>query len=218
MKIESEDEVKLQNQSKNKFFSFYEKSFIVLPNGRNIVGVNGENERTLIIEDIILNKTTTFGELEGVIYTLLYDKTTETLFAGDYSGHIKQYKKSNNTDTFTLVKDYRNVAIGAVYSSALVGGFAFFGGKNHTLIAINILERRLCKGKIKGAFDRTHSLQVCHSHSNKFYLSLGGSDPKYLSTNSDLLDVTEVYKKQEGSIKLTEKRKKFFKGSKKIKK
>ena len=144
------------------------------------------------MEDILNKKTTTFGKHEDIIQTLLYDKLTESLFAGDCSGHVKQYKRLSGNHPFTLVKDYGNVGIGEVYSSAQVGAFAFFGGQNHSVIAINIQDKRLCENKIKSPFCKTSFLQVCHGLDQKVYLSLGGMTPEYSSTVSDFLEVTEI--------------------------
>ena len=91
---------------------------------------------------------------------------------------------------------YGHVDIGPVYSSVQVGGFAFFGGKEHSLVAINIRERRLCKDQIKSVFSNTYSLRVCYGSDQKVCLSLGGEDPEYSSGDSDFLDVTKVYHMQ----------------------
>ena len=153
------------------------------------------------MEDILNKKTTTFGKHEDIIQTLLYDKLTESLFAGDCRGHIIQYKRGSSDHSFSLVKEYGYTGIEAAYSSAQVGAFAFFGGQNHSVIAINIQDKRLCENKIKSPFCKTGFLQVCHGLDQKVYLSLGGMTPEYSSTVSDFLEVTEIYNyKKEFSV------------------
>lgn len=169
------------------------------------MGVDGKTEKSLIMEDISTNKVNTFGKHESAIQTLLYNKMTETLFGGDCSGHVKQYKRGNSKQPFSLVKDYRNVGIGKVFSSAQVGGIAFFGGENHSLVAINIWETRLYKKKIASPFSNNYSIEICHGEHQKVYLSIGGEFPEYSSTVSDFLDITGIYKMQEDSIKLEKK-------------
>ena len=194
MKSEPEGEVEPVNQTKNEFFAFYETSFLVLPNGRTIVGVDGETEKTLVTEDISTNKATAFGKHEDRICTLFYDKVTENLFAGDRSGHVKQYRRGCSDHPFTILKDHGDVGIGSLYSSAQVNGFCFFGGSDSSLVAIDIHGRRLYKGKIKSAYGWILSLQVCHGLDEKVYLSVSVDHPYYFFNNSDFLDVTEIYR------------------------
>ena len=127
MKSKSCEKVRFTNQTKNQFFALFENNFLVLPDGKTIVGPDKNNQKTIITEDIITNKATIFGKHEGRIRTLLYDQVTQSLFAGDYCGRIKQYKRSSSTHAFSLVKDYGDVGIYSVYSSAQVGRFALFG-------------------------------------------------------------------------------------------
>lgn len=190
----------------------YEDSLLILPDGKTIVGVNGQNDKTLIIEDITTNKATTFGKHEFTIQTLLYHKVTRSLFAGDFTGHVKQYKQSRGDLLFSLVKDYGDAGIGSLYSCAQVGGFGVFGGRHRSFVAIDILERRVCEGNLKSPFNCTYSLQVCHGLNQKVYLSLAGSLPSKSSTISDFLDVTELYNYKKEFRVLNEKQMQCFKG------
>ena len=98
-----------------------------------------ENEKALIIEDIVTSKAATFGKHEDNILSLLYDEVTQSLFAGNCTGRIVQYKRSSSNFPFTLIKDYVDLGIGALYSSAQVGRFVLFGGRNYSIAAIDIL-------------------------------------------------------------------------------
>lgn len=196
MKSESREEINFKNETKNKFWSIFENTFVVLPDEKTIVGVDTKIESTLVVEDMTTNKSASFGKNENYILNLLYDKVSETLFAGDSGGYIKQYKRSRKIEPFSLVKDYGNVGIQDVFSSAQVGRYAFFGGFDRSVVAINIDERQLCKGKIESPFESTFSLQACRGSRSKFYLSLGGANPDYISNTSDFLDVTGIYENQ----------------------
>ena len=170
------------------------------------------------MEDITTNKAVSFGKHEGTILTLLYDEVTESLFAGDKEGQIKQYKRSSSNYPFNLVKDYGNVGFERVICSAQVGQFALFGGFNRTLVAIDIQERSLFKNIRRSLFYFNFSLQVCHSLDNKVYLCLGGDDPKYSLNVSDFLDVTDMYNYKKQFTVVNENKIHSFKHSKKIKK
>ena len=177
-----------------------------MPDDKKFMGVHKKSEKTLIIEDIITNKASTFGNHEDRIYTLLYHEVTQSLFAGDYTGRIKQYKGGASTHAFNLIKDYGKLGIGIVSSCAQVGRLGLFGGSKKYLIGINIYERTLCKGQIKSPFRYTYSLQVCKGVGQKVYLSLGGTKSNYSSSVSDFLDVTRMYNQKKESSKLLKKR------------
>ena len=194
------EKVRYTYQTKNMFCALNENSFLILPDGKTIVGVHKKTEKTLTIEDIITNKASTFGNHEDRIYTLLYHEVTQSLFTGDYTGRIKQYKRGNSTHAFNLVKDYGDVGIGQVLSSGQVGRFALFGGCNLALVAIEVLERWVYNKKIESPFINIFCLQVCHGVDQAVYLSIGGYKQSHFWRSSDFLDVTEVYKyKQEFS-------------------
>ena len=204
MKSNPSEKVKCTNQTKNQFYAYNENNFLVLPDNKTIVGVHNKIAKTLIMEDITTNKASTFGNYEDRIYTLLYDEVTQSLFAGYLTGHVKQYKRDTTTNAFSLVKDYGNVDIGMMFSSAQVGRFALFGGRKRALVAIDIHERRLCN-KIRSAFGFALSLRVCQGVDQKVYLSVGGGLPEYSSSVSDFLDVTRMYDYKKESSVLDEK-------------
>ena len=194
--------VNLLYETNNTFLVFYENDFLVLPDAKTVVGADESDNKQLIMEDITQGDTTQIGTHSGFIQTLVFDKLTETLLVGDESGRVKQYKKIKKStffgflkesDSFTLVKDYKDIGVGQVLSSAQIGGLAIFGGANHSIIAIDISKQRLCTGVIKSPFEDTYSLVVCHSADSNVYLSIGGSDPKYSSNVSDYLDVTRLH-------------------------
>ena len=134
-------------QTKNKFYALFETSFVVLPDGKTIIGVKGYTQNTLITEDITTNKAVSFGRHKGTIQTLLYEKVTQSLLAGDNRSCIKQYRRGNSNNHFILVKDYGDVGIDRVMCSAQVGRLAFFGASNYSIVVIDVIDRRLCEKK-----------------------------------------------------------------------
>ena len=143
------------------------------------------------MEDITLRNPRQIGTHDGWIRTVLFDILTQSLLVGDNKGHVKQYKKENGS--FTMVKDYGDMGMGEVFSSIQVGRFAIFGGDNRSLIAIDIYEQEVCKGRKKSPFGCTYSLQVFEGLDSNVYLFLGGYGPIYSSDASDFLDVTLLY-------------------------
>lgn len=178
------------------FYTKNENNFLVLPDGKTIIGVKQLSKNSLLTEDIITNKFTTFGKHDGAISTLLYDKVTDALFAGDIKGHIVQYKRGGSKQSFTLVKQYGNLGNGLIYLSAQVGRLAFFVGWKYFLFAIDIHEQESFETKIAIPFGRTCFLQVCHGLNRKVYLCFGGIFPEFGPNMSNLVDVTQIYKIQ----------------------
>ena len=140
------------------------------------------------MEDITLRNPRQIGTHVGWISTVLFDSLTQSLLVGDFDGHLKQYKKVNQS--FTIVKDYGELDVGCVLSSTQVGRFAIFGGNDRSLVAIDISKQRVFPGRLKSPFKNAYSLQVCQGIGSNVYLSLGGSSPEYSSDAFDFLDVT----------------------------
>lgn len=195
MKSRLYEKVKPKHQTTNKFYELFKNSFIILPDGKTIIGVSKKNQNTLKIENIITNKAAAFGKHNGSIQTLLYDKVTGSLFVGDKCGQIKQYKRGSTTLAFTLIKNYEAFLINSVISSEQLDGIVIFGGFFYSIFAINIRERRRYKKRIRSPFESNVSFQVCHGLNNKVYLSIGGSLREYNLHCSDFLDVTKIYQK-----------------------
>ena len=184
--------IKFRHETQNEFKVDYENSFLVLPDGKTIVGVDGSDLKKLMIEDITRGNPSQIGTHDDWIQIVLFNSLTQSLLVWDFDGHVKQYKKVKGS--FTMVKDYGNVGVGEVLSSTIVGRFAIFGGNNHSLFVIDIYEQEVCKERLKSPFECTTSLQVCESMDSNVYLSFGGKRPEYSSDRSDWLDVTLLYK------------------------
>ena len=199
MQTESGNTVNFQHESKQKFSAGFENNFLVLPDGKTIVGRDASDLKRLMIEDIQTNQISSIEMHGGSIHTLLYNKKTRSLLVGDYTGHVIQYQKSKETNTFTKVKDYGDLGIGYVQSSCLFGNLGIFGGYDKSLIAvIHIPEQKLVERKIITAFKNVDSLQVCEISESKVLLSVGGRDPFYSDKNTDVFEImVEPKKKQQ---------------------
>ena len=188
MNAANQSTIKILHQTQNEFSVEFENHFLVLPDGKTIVGADGSDSEKLIVEDITEGNPKQIGTHGDFIQTVLFDSVTQSLLVGDFDGHVKQYKKVDQS--FTMVKDYGNVGVGDVVSSTQVGQFAIFGGYKRFLVAIDISEQRVFPGHLKSPFKYTYSLQVCESEGSSVYLSMGGSSPEYSSDTSDCLDMT----------------------------
>ena len=174
-----EESIKSKYQTEQNFLSFYKNNIIVLPDKKTIVGVDPKTKKKLILEDITVNKHTSFGNHTGTISNLLYDQTTQTLFAGDSKGHVIQYEKSPEDESFVLAKDYGDVGVGLVLSSALVGEFALFTGSRGIVMAIDIKNRRRVERSKNTAFGYIMSLDVCRMPNLYMLLSVSGRKTDY---------------------------------------
>ena len=85
--------LQIRHQTKNEFSVDYESNFLVLPDGKTIVGCDGSDKKKLVVEDITLQNPREIAIHSGFIETLLFDNATQSLLVGDQSGHVKQYEK-----------------------------------------------------------------------------------------------------------------------------
>ena len=140
-------------------------------------------------EDVTQGKSTQIGTHLDNINTLMYDKASKTLFAGDESGNIIQYQKDEDSTSFSQLKNYGNVGVGKVYSSILVNGLAIFGGKNGSIIAIDISKQKIISESIATAISNIYSLTSYKVSKTKTLLSISGNQPNYSDTHTDIFEL-----------------------------
>ena len=197
MQAESGNTVDIKYESKQKFSAGLENNFLVLPDGKTIVGRDASDSKRLMIEDIQTNQVSCVGMHQNEIRTLLYNEKTRSLLVGDSTGHVIQYQKKKDFNTFTKVKDYGDLGIGSVHSSCLFGELGILGGYDKSSIAvIRIPEQELVAGKIITAFKNVDSLQVCEVSESKVLLSVGGRDPLYSGNTTDVFEIMVETKKK----------------------
>ena len=127
--------------------------------------------------------------MSNTIHTVLYDPKTKSLFAGDKIGNLHQYQRSRDEDPFELVKDHGDIGIGNIYSSCLYGDLAFFGGWSSTLTAVRISEKKLVEGTFETAIRKVYSLEACRVSDSRVLISVGGGNPSYSESLSDVLEI-----------------------------
>ena len=190
MQTNSEETVEIEHKSKQKFKAGFENNFLVLPDVKTVIGPDGSDWKRLMMEDITTHQISHIGTQKGIIWNLLFHEKTKSLLVGDNNGHVIQYQKCENSNSFTKVKDYGDVGIGPVLSSAQIGDFVIFGGGNkYSLSVIRIPEQELIEGKIKTAFKNVDSLEICEVSDSKVLLSVCGRDPSF---SQNLTDVFEI--------------------------
>ena len=143
-----EQRVNFVHHSKGYFHANYQDSFLVLPDGKTIIGVDGSTSNALVAEDVTLKQPVKFARQKEVINTLLYDPETRSLFAGDLDHHVVQYQRGLDESTFSIVKDYGDVDVGCVLSLSRVGGLLLVGGNDHEIVGIDIANKQVLKGHL----------------------------------------------------------------------
>ena len=199
MNANSDSSVKISYKGNNNFQAAYLNHFLVLPDAKTIVGVDGSDREKLVMEDISEGKSTLIGKNSDEISSLLFHSPTQSLLVGDIDGYIKQYKKLNGS--FTLVKDYGDVDVGSIWSSAQVGQFAIFGGSNGSLVVIDIKNKMFIKGFLETAYESINSLQVCFTNYHRIFLSVSGIKPDFSSGKSNIFDITCMGRNDPSSFK-----------------
>lgn len=182
-------------KTKNDFFVFTETSFVVFNNGKTIIGINQENRRSLIMENIKSGEYKKFGERKKIIQSLLYHETSKTLFVGGNDKKVLQYSQNEQTGQWEKIKDFGDIGISIILSSANIGDLGIFGGENYFIRFINLKNGNIIGDPYVTAFKCIYSLRICVEKKSKVYLSIGGTD--FLDNNqvSDFLNITLFCKK-----------------------
>lgn len=181
--------VRLVHETKQTIKSRFERNFLVLPDGKTVIGP-GRSMKNLIAEDITLNKSSRIATHKNEINTVIFDEASSSLFVGDDTGHVLQYKKDKESGTFTFLKDYGNLGIGYIISSSVLQDLVFFGGFETSKIrVISIKEGGLLGGFVETAFKTVYSIQTCRVSYSKTVISVGGNKGSYCSICSDVYRV-----------------------------
>jgi hypothetical protein len=170
--------------------------FLILPNGKTIIGRDGSNPKIILIEDITKNDASAysnFGNHSKNISLVFYDVISKSLFVGDCNGVLIQYKQNESNQLWEELHNYGNLGIGSVISVELIGRMLIFGGfGTYLLKAVDIDNRKVLQGTFKTAIKNIFSLQVCELPDNKLNLSVCGFNPDYSNNLTDIFDVTKA--------------------------
>lgn len=187
------------NSSLSEFGVEYEKNFVVLNDGKHIIGIHPSDGMKLIFESVEKRKAVMFGRSDSImkkfISTLVYEKDTESLYIGNNDGQLSQYKVFFKNQTFQLVKDYGNLGIDDITSSYQFRHFVFFGGYNNKIRVLDMSTGRLLPGFLKTSIQWIRSLQVCEKNTEQIYLAVSGSKSDYSENKTDLFDLTGLLRK-----------------------
>jgi hypothetical protein len=187
------------HKSQKVYYAGYENNFLVLPDGKTIVGVEYKgNVNVLFMEDITRNDITAYRQIAthgNWIYCVLYNPVSKTLFVGDENGRVVQYQEGGNKETWSKVKDYGDLGIGYICSVDQIGDVVVFGGyQSYFIRAINSVSKTLLRGSLKTAIEYVDSLRFCEVPENKVYLSVCGRIPSYSNNKTDIYDATKLAK------------------------
>jgi hypothetical protein len=178
------------------FYGGYENSFVALPCGNKIVGVNGSDYKTLILEDLTKTGPSScndFGNHTNVIYTVLYFEESQTLLAGGDSNCLKEYKLRNSGDSFDFVKDYGDIGIGLIMASSRIMNLAVFGGYNEEweITVIDVKDQRKV-ASFQTAIRNISSFEICRIPGSKVFLTVFGSNSDFSKNKSDVFDISSL--------------------------
>lgn len=182
--------VKIVHESEQKFYAQFENNFLILPDGKTIIGVESSTYKGLIMEDITQRSPVKIGVHSNYIRTVFYDQFSKTLFAGDENGHVIQYQRCEESGSFHLLKDYGNVGVGRIFCSAQVGGLAVFGGSNtYSIMAIDISQQTVVQGCVETAIRYIDSMQFCRVSRECNLLSVGGRNASFSESSLNIFEV-----------------------------
>ena len=186
------------NASSSKFAVMFENHFVVLDDGKHVIGGDGSDLRNLIIENIETGKADKFGWSKSsinLITTLVYDEDTGFLYTGDFHGGFYKYHVDITNKSCEKVKDYGKLGIGEIISSHRFRDFIFFGGINSKIKVLNLSTGKLLLGHLQTSIKCIHSLQVCVKSQDDIYLAVSGTNTNYSGDKTDLFDLTDLLPK-----------------------
>jgi hypothetical protein len=164
---------------------------VILDGGNVFIGVNADNEKQIILEDIRNKKPPEIiVQHEHDVSSLLVNKALNILWAGDKNGNIFQYVLGPG-NAWKVQAKYSALGIGEVRCLSRFGNLLFAGGNDFDVCVINTSDKEVLPMTLKTAIQYTYSLQVCAVSPSETYLTVTGADPSYSDPRTDLFDVSK---------------------------
>jgi hypothetical protein len=179
------------------YFVDFETHFLALPDGKTIIGVDGSNYKKLFYEDITSNGPESWNQIVSHgdnINTVYYELVSRSLFVGDNSGVVVQYKRNGTHSNWEQLCNYGNLGIGQIYSVVQIGNFLVFGGDGFELRVIDIANKEVIQGTLTTAIKFILSLQTCEVPDNQVQLSVSGLNPDYSNSLTDIFRIKAITK------------------------
>ena len=165
-----------------------------------VVGVISTDCNTIAKQNITDHSVpvVTYTANIGQVYTLAVDEASNLLFAGNYNhgrGQVVQYDLS----TGQAIKNYGQVGIGSVLSSARVDNLWLFGGFTFKITAIDSVSRRVVHTPVATAIGDILSMTVCNAQNDrqdsKVLLYIFGEFLNYSDGRTDVFDISGLVDK-----------------------
>lgn len=200
MEAKNYSNLKPEFVSNMEYYSSTDNDFYVLKDEKTILGINKNNTRTIIREDITDHSKPifTYKETKSNIYTLSLNEEADSLVVGEENkleGRVIQYELKSGK----LVKDYGPVGIGSVISSKNYQNFFIFGGyKSSKIQIIDSIRKVVLQEPFETAIKIIDSLDFCILNPNapdeQNVLAVAGRQSDYSAGKTDIFDITELIK------------------------
>jgi hypothetical protein len=199
----NQETIKPVHVTTNRFECSFESDFLVLSNGKRILGPDFLHRNSFTLETIgepsPPRRVNFVGEnqkcvFQHIIKTFWFDEKTNSFFIGKSGGHLKQYTRGSCSYSWKLVKDYGDVGIQVPVSSCGFENLAVFGGSFNKVAVVDTHKRKLVR-VLETAVGMISSLEICKVSECRVYLVVIGSELDYSKGQKDLIDIADLVKK-----------------------
>lgn len=163
MQARHTDELVPESSVRLKYFCESLASLCVLSDEATVVGINSADVLTVLKQSISDHSApiVAYDTRIASVFTLAADEPKNALFVGGFnysSGRIVQCNLSSGR----VIRDYGDVGIGDIMSSASFGRLRFFGGgESFRFGVIDAQARRVAHEPLATAVEFIHSVAVC---------------------------------------------------------
>ena len=180
-----------------KYWVQYESSFQVLADEKTIIGpIYKYRSRQLALEDVTKTKQkdslVIFGKHQKAITTISICEDFGYALVGDKSGSAVQYDLGEGRSKFKVLRDYANLGIGELLSSASKGHLVVFGGNESKFVVIDVQSRRILGVPTVTAVNLILSVAICSVSDSKCFVCVTGQGLDYSGNKSDVFDFSEL--------------------------
>ena len=147
LNTENFDEVSTELTSKGVYESYFQNSFQIFKDQDRIIGVNGKQPCSLLLENIVdtnpHHSSFGFGNHSQRKRSIVINEDLQTLVVGDFSGTVIQYDLCNGRSSLKVIRHYGNIGIGRILSSTRINNFVIFGGDSFCFRVIDTAKRMM---------------------------------------------------------------------------
>jgi hypothetical protein len=185
-------------QSETNFYVDYENNFIILADGKSVVGVEyGGSYNKLVMENLenlgdSLEKPVKFGNGSSYVNLLVVSPDFSSIFVGDNSGKLLQYDFCPSSKSWEFSFNFGDIGIKSLYTCSRYKNLMVFGGYSSNIRVLDTQRKEMFLGPFKTVLSNVLSLRIFKDDKSNILLTVVGNCVNYSSPETDVFKINQL--------------------------